>query len=115
MIDPAERARYMADGRAAFNRGDYYDAHEHWEAVWDDADEPERQWLQGMIQIATGLHKLSQRNSEVARRLITSGLGKLAGAPARIDGIDVAGMRGAAERVVQALTAHLPPPALPAI
>src|SRR5262249_13857653 len=49
MID---RRRLMDQGRAAFNRGEFYEAHEFWEEVWNEIDDPERLWVQGMIQVA---------------------------------------------------------------
>jgi uncharacterized protein len=115
MIAPDQRAHYMAAGRTAFNHGEFYDAHEHWEAVWDDADEPERSWLQGMIQVATGLHKLGRGRGDVALRLIGSGLGKLDGAPELLDGCQVGTLRRVAAEIVAALAARQPLPALPTI
>ena len=102
----------MADGRAAFNRGEYYEAHEFWEAVWDELDDPERSWVQGMIQIATGLHKLLGGRADVCLRLLGSGLGKLTGAPDVLWGVAAGTLRADAEAVVAALTAGRAAPAL---
>jgi predicted metal-dependent hydrolase len=88
-MEQAERREHMDAGRDAFRRGEFYEAHEHWEAVWDEADDAERPWLQGLIQIATGLHKVSQGRSDVGLRLLRSALGKLAGAPPALDGLDL--------------------------
>ena len=44
-MDEAERQRLMEAGRAAFNRGEFYEAHEHWEDVWNEVDDPERTWI----------------------------------------------------------------------
>jgi predicted metal-dependent hydrolase len=98
-----ERRQRMDEGRAAFNRGEFYEAHESWEEVWDEIDDPERRWVQGMIQIATGLHKLQRFRSDVCLTLLRKALGKLEGAPDALDGIDLAQMRRDAERVAAAI------------
>jgi predicted metal-dependent hydrolase len=93
----------MAEGRACFRRGEFYEAHEHWEAVWDEADDPERRWIQGMIQVATGLHKVQRGRSDIALGLLRRALDKLRDAPAVISDIDVAGMVTDAREAVAAI------------
>jgi predicted metal-dependent hydrolase len=102
-LSAAERARLMEEGRAAFNRGEFYEAHELWEAVWDVAEDPARTWIQGLIQVATGLHKLDRGRGDVAATLLTKALAKLNGGPASLDGVDVAAARTAAERILAEL------------
>ena len=41
---------------AYFNAQRFFDAHEDWETLWNDADGDRRQWLQGLIQFAAGFH-----------------------------------------------------------
>lgn len=66
-------------GRAAFNRGEYFLAHELWEEVWREVEEVEqRTWVQGLIQIAAGLHHLQQRRTGPGVGLLRKGLDKLA-------------------------------------
>src|SRR5262245_17047535 len=79
----------MTDGRLAFNRGEFYEAHEFWEDVWNEIYDPERLWVQGMIQIATGLHKLSRDRPDVCRTLFEKAFTKLEDAPAVLDGLDL--------------------------
>ena len=95
----------MEAGWAAFNRGEFYEAHEHWEDVWNAIDEPDRTWVQGMIQIATGLHKLSRDRSDVCRTLFNKALAKLAGAPPTVDNFDIDRLRADAHRVLAQLAA----------
>jgi predicted metal-dependent hydrolase len=102
-MDAAERRHLMDEGRAAFNRGEFYEAHEHWEAVWDELDQPERRWVQAMIQIATGLHKLARHRPDVCRTLLGKALAKLEDAPAALDGFDLARLTAEASRVLAAL------------
>jgi len=93
----------MADGRAAFNRGEFYEAHEFWEEVWLELDGAERLWVQGMIQIATGLHKLARDQRATCRTLLAKALAKLADAPPALDGFDLARMIAEARAVDETL------------
>jgi predicted metal-dependent hydrolase len=102
-MDADERRRLMAEGRAAFNRGEFYEAHEFWEEVWNEVDEPERLWIQGMIQIATGLHKLGRDQRATCRTLLAKAFAKLEGAPDALDGFDLLRMRTEARAVDTAL------------
>ena len=92
-MEVEERRRLMEEGRMAFNRGEFYEAHEHWEDVWNEIDDPERTWVQGLIQVATGLHKVSGEKRGPARTLLEKALGKLADAPDDFAGYDVGAMK----------------------
>jgi predicted metal-dependent hydrolase len=67
----------LEPGRAAFNRGAFFQAHELWEDVWRVATGAERELTQGLIQIAAGLHHLQQGRPRPAARLLARGLAKL--------------------------------------
>jgi len=67
-------------GRAAFNRGEFFDAHEHWEEAWRVLEGGERVLVQGLIQIAAGLYHLQNHRSRPAARLLASGAEKLSAA-----------------------------------
>ena len=83
MADESER---FEQGRAAFNRGEYFLAHERWEEVWrEDGDAEKRIHLQGLIQIAAGLHHLQQRRKGPAAGLLRKGLAKVARGDLRTD------------------------------
>ena len=72
----------LAPGRAAFNRGEFFAAHELWEDVWRGLAGDERALAQGLIQIAAGLHHLQRGRPRPAARLLARGASKLARAPA---------------------------------
>jgi predicted metal-dependent hydrolase len=75
MADDSER---LEPGRSAFNRGEYFLAHELWEGVWRDVGEGERRTcVQGLIQIAAGLHHLQKHRSAPAAGLLRKGLEKV--------------------------------------
>jgi len=72
----------LAPGRAAFNRGEFFAAHELWEDVWRGLARDERALVQGLIQIAAGLHHLQRGRPRPAARLLARGASKLSRAPA---------------------------------
>lgn len=67
----------LAQGRAAFNRGEYFQAHELWEEAWRELDGVQRTVVQGLIQIAAGLHHLQQQRPRPAAELLRKGQTKL--------------------------------------
>ena len=72
-----ELAECFERGRAAFNRGEYFQAHELWEEVWRDLAGVERILMQGLIQIAAGLHHLREHRPRPAAGLLRKGLDKV--------------------------------------
>ena len=68
----------LAPGRAAFNRGEFFAAHELWEDVWRVLAGDERVLVQGLIQIAAGLHHLERGRTRAAARVLARGVSKLA-------------------------------------
>lgn len=59
-------------GVMLFNRGDFFEAHEHWEDVWNDTVGVERDFYKGLIQTAVGLCHVFNGNARGARRLFYS-------------------------------------------
>jgi predicted metal-dependent hydrolase len=82
-------------GARLFDLGEFFEAHESWEERWRVATDPtERDFLQGLIQVAAAFHKLLAMNSEeAASRLLAKGLTKLDRCPAHIQGMDLASFR----------------------
>ena len=75
MVDDAEQ---LKQGKVAFNRGQYFLAHELWEVVWRRVgDVEQRGCLQGLIQIAAGLHHLQEGRRGPGATLLRKGLEKL--------------------------------------
>jgi predicted metal-dependent hydrolase len=69
-------------GIRCFNRGDYWKAHEEWEQVWKTLPNPERGWIQGLIQAAATFYLLEKKRRSPAHRLCERALTKLEGWPA---------------------------------
>ena len=60
----AEAVRGLFDRAVEhFNAGRYFESHEDWETLWNDAEGERREWLQGLIQIAAALHHVANTGS----------------------------------------------------
>jgi predicted metal-dependent hydrolase len=91
----------LAPGRAAFNRGAYFEAHELWEEIWRDLEGADRRFVQGLIQIAAGLHHLAQRRPRPAAALLRKGQDKIAGdVPAGLADLRLATLAAALDEVL---------------
>lgn len=80
------------EGLRAYDRGAYYEAHEHWELLWREEPEetPKRHFLQGLIQVAAALHKLGVMKSPTgAMRLFERARARLTQVPDGMFGVDV--------------------------
>ena len=88
------------DGVRRFNAGEYFAAHEEFEALLDGVEEDER-WdlLVALIQVAVGYHKC-QAGHPGAERMLGLGAEKLAVFPEAVRGVAVGALR---ERVAEDL------------
>jgi hypothetical protein len=125
-LPAAERAAALAAGIAAYERGDFFEAHELLEPAWMGTDVPaDRALLQGLIKLAAAyVHDARGnpagvvRNLEGARnRLLEADEDRLAAGQPE-PWLDVRGLVGAIDRRLDDLAAHpagptLEPPELP--
>jgi RimJ/RimL family protein N-acetyltransferase/predicted metal-dependent hydrolase len=104
----------LHEGLRCFHSGAFFEAHEHWESVWLAAQEPERTFLQGLIQVAAAFHHFQRGNSVGTLSLLRSALCRLDGYPAAFAGIAVAPLCTAIRQWLEALEtiprAAAPPP-----
>jgi predicted metal-dependent hydrolase len=77
-LDPKAAHELLLTGVALFNGLRYWHAHEAWETLWRAANDEDRDFYQGLIQIAAGLLHLQRRNARGARNKLSEGLEKLA-------------------------------------
>ncbi len=98
------------EGIEHFNRGEYFEAHESWEEVWLASAEPEKTFLQGIIQIAAAFHHYKRKNRRGTRSLLEAGLAKLGRSPSRRRGIDLQALREAVRWWIASLDAGKGPP-----
>jgi predicted metal-dependent hydrolase len=85
---PSYDLRYLA-GIVLFNRGDYFEAHEVWEALWMDTAGPDKRFYQGLIQAAVGLCHFCNGNVRGAVKLYHSSRDYMARYPSPHLGLDV--------------------------
>jgi uncharacterized protein len=72
-----------------FNSGQFYACHDTLEALWIEANEPEKTFYQGILQIAVALYHLSNENLRGAAILLGEGSNRLRRYPYSYGGIDV--------------------------
>ena len=105
----------LSEGLRCFHSGAFFEAHEHWESVWLMAEEPEKTFLQGLIQVAAAFHHFQRGNSTGAISLLRSALQRLDGYPEAFAGIAIAPLRAVIRLWLEALetVSQSPPPPLP--
>ncbi len=84
-------------GVADFNAGRFFEAHEVWEELWLAAPEPEKTFLQGLIQVAAAFHHHGRGNARGRQSLLAAGIAKLAGCPDDFRGMTIARLRDEVE------------------
>lgn len=67
----------LAGGLQCFRDGQFFRAHEYWEGVWLEAQEPQRSFLQALIQVAAAFHHFQRGNEKGTRVLLSAALGRL--------------------------------------
>jgi len=108
-LDPAEADRLFREGVALFNGVRYWHAHEAWETLWRAAPDEERDFYQGLIQVAAGLLHLQRRNLRGARNKLAEGLEKLRPFEPAHHGVFVNELIGKSERILEDLeSGYLP-------
>ncbi len=106
-------SRQFVRGIELFNQAVFFESHEALEDVWRDAPEPERKYLQGLIQTAVAFHHFSRGNTRGARSLLERALRNLAGYPEEFGGLDLAYLRRSMVGWREALDGGVVPPPLP--
>ena len=103
----------LSEGLRCFHSGAFFEAHEHWESVWLAAHEPEKTFLQGLIQAAAAFYHFQRGNFPGTISLLRSALRRLDGYPPTFAGIAVAPLCAEIHLWLEALEAvpqSSPPP-----
>jgi RimJ/RimL family protein N-acetyltransferase/predicted metal-dependent hydrolase len=105
----------LHEGLRCFHSGAFFEAHEHWESVWLTAQEPEKTFLQGLIQVAAAFHHFQRGNYAGTTSLLRSALRRLDAYPEAFAGVVVAPLRATIRLWLGALEtpSHSPLPLLP--
>jgi hypothetical protein len=115
---PIERARadeIFRRGISLFNGVRYWHAHEAWEELWRAAPGEERDFYQGLIQLAAGLLHLQRKNARGARNKLREGVEKLRAYQPTHRGIFVNELVGKAERTLEDLDGGFLPYLIPPV
>jgi predicted metal-dependent hydrolase len=79
----------LAEGLRLYEAGEFFAAHEAWESVWLAAPEPEKTFLQGLIQVTAAFHHLQRNNPLGTMLLLHAALRRLDRYPPGFGGISV--------------------------
>jgi len=88
MNDESDDRPALLAGIALFNDQRFWHAHEEWERIWLVATDPDKQFLQGLIQLAAAYHHVQRGTYRGGVRLFDAALRRLAAFPAGYRGID---------------------------
>ncbi len=83
----------LAEGLRLYEAGEFFTAHEAWESVWLAAPEPEKTFLQGLIQVTAAFHHLQRDNPLGAMLLLQAALRRLDRYPESFGGISLSALR----------------------
>jgi uncharacterized protein len=98
-----EKDEKFERGLAHFNSREFFEAHEVWEEIWLVEGEPEKTFLQGIIQIAAAFHHYRRGNTDGAETLLAGGIVKLSRFPANHRGLEIHELRDEAKMWARAL------------
>jgi len=83
----------LAEGLKRYRAGEFFAAHEHWESVWLRLDEPEKSFLQALIQVTAAFHHYYAGNLVGAASLLRRTLRRLEVCPEEFGGVAVGPLR----------------------
>jgi predicted metal-dependent hydrolase len=99
ILTPEGRQALFREGIDLFNRGEHYAAHEAWEEVWRSNLPEPRTLLQGLIQVAAGMHQFLDLHREIGpRRTLAKAAAHLEPYTPTALGLDVAGVLASVEQ-----------------
>src|SRR6266700_3344325 len=97
------RSGGLAAGLACYRKQEFFEAHEHWESVWNELKDPEKSFLQGLIQVTVAMHHYQQANTAGALSLLQRALRRFERCPDCFGGVDVAGFAMEVRECLRAL------------
>ena len=98
------------EGIRLFNAGEFWHAHEQWEACWLEATEPDKTFYQGIIQAAAALVHWQKGNPRGLLLNWRKARSKLVALPQTMHGLDLSELISSMDRLVIAQDAseHIP-------
>jgi predicted metal-dependent hydrolase len=83
----------LAEGLRCYRNREFWFAHEHWEAVWLKCEQPDKTFLQALIQVTAAFHHLQRGNLIGLASLLRAALRRLENFPTTYGGVNVAALR----------------------
>jgi len=80
----------LANGLACYSTAQFFEAHEHWEIVWLTLQEPEKSFLQSLVQVSAAFHHFENGNITGTVSLLRRALKRLSQCPAVFGEVEVA-------------------------
>jgi uncharacterized protein len=102
----------LAHGLQCYRTQQFFEAHEHWEGVWLTLAEPEKSFLQSLVQISAAFHHLRRGNRIGATSLLSRALKRLDLCGEQFGSLNVALLRNHVREWLTALLTE-PPRSLP--
>ena len=103
----------LAEGLRCYRNREFFETHEHWESEWLRAAEPEKTFLQALIQIAAAFHHYERGNRIGAASLLRAAQRKLDPYPATFGGLNVEAIRQSLRAWLASLNTEDPAQDLP--
>lgn len=100
---PREIPDLVLKGIEEFNRGEFYECHEHLEDAWREESRQVRFLYQGILQVGVGFYHQQNGNWRGATGLLKSGIARLQEFEPETLGIDVARLVRESERCLRDL------------
>lgn len=88
-----------AKGVAAFNRGDYFEQHEHFEKAWLEEPRPIREMYQGILQVGVAFLLIERNQWLGSLKTFRRGLPRLRDLPPVCQGLNIGALRAEAEAI----------------
>lgn len=104
-MNSKEKDEKFHRGLLHFNAQEFFESHEVWEEIWLVEPEPEKTFLQGIIQIAAAFHHYCRDNADGAESLLAAGIVKLSRFPANHRGLAIGDLRSAAKKWARSIGA----------
>ena len=102
----------LAEGLRCYRDEEFFLAHEHWEGIWLRCEEPEKTFLQALIQVTAAFHHLQRNNVIGSASLLQAALRRLDRFPTVYGGVAVESLRENIRVWLQALNSGHTSPSL---
>ena len=103
----------LSAGLACYRNQEFFDAHEHWEAAWNQLAGMEKSFVQGLIQVTVAMHHYGNSNRAGAESLLQRALTRFERCAHRFCSVNVSSLIADVRAWIDALetrTVAMPPP-----